>query len=294
MTRLALVTGGTGYLGSALTSRLLAEGSTPVLLVRSVPRDRVPGVEYVQIEAAESDANPWRDAEFDAAFHLAAAPFSAPLDDQLLATLGIGSLVHRLVAGQERPATVVFAGSYWQDAIGPHGAGPLNEYAAVKAAFSSLAAFRAAHDGVPHVLLHIGDVFGPDDPRPKFLPEVLDAIRHGSRVAATSGEQIVSFVHRDDVVTALVLAASMAIEERPQMVEHAVMGARIEPLRDAFLDLDGVVPGGLPIDWGVRQQRGRSVERVNVPLSLPGWRPEHGLSDFVRQEVASWETKRVD
>lgn len=287
MSRLALVTGGTGYLGSALTDRLVVDGWTPVLLVRSEPGERVQGVEYLPIEEALTDADPWRHTEFEAVFHLATAPSNATLDEHLDVTLGLGDLLHRLVSDQSRPPTVVFAGSYWQDAIGEHGTGPLNEYAASKAAFSALAAFRAAHDGVPHVLLHIGDVFGPDDTRAKFLPEVLDAVRRNVRVPATSGTQLVSFVHRDDVVAALFVAAELRPAARPPMVEYSVIGPRCEPLREALERVDGVVPGGLPVDWGVRQQRGRTVHQVNVLPALPGWRPSNDLADFVAAEVAT-------
>ena len=68
-----LVTGASGFVGSALCGHLLAKGQTVTGAVRSIPGKPLPGVEYRVVSDLSAETN-WREAlvGMDAVVHCAA------------------------------------------------------------------------------------------------------------------------------------------------------------------------------------------------------------------------------
>lgn len=202
-----LVTGGTGFIGEALVQQLLAAGHGVSLLTR----DPLRAAYRFQGRAAclhSLDELSGRE-RFDAVINLAGAPvvgppWSARRKAQLLASR-VGtthSLLHWLARAGHKPAVWVQA-----SAIGYYGVRPpgerLSEDSAPGTGFMSelcreweSCADQARASGVRQVVLRLGLVFGPGG----ALPALLRPYRLGCGGRLGHGQQIMSWIHREDVL----------------------------------------------------------------------------------------------
>jgi len=198
-----LVTGGTGFIGSALLDALTAQGHSALVLSRQDRQDTGP-VRYVS--ALEDIAFT---ETIDAVVNLAGASLAARrwtraykreiVDSRVQTTADLLVLLARL----ERKPAVLLSGSavgYY----GHHGDEVLTEQGDVVPGFAQrlcsdweARAGEAVHLGMRVCLLRLGVVF---DTRGGALDDLTRSFRLGVATWAGSGEQWISWVHRDDVV----------------------------------------------------------------------------------------------
>ena len=208
-----LVTGGTGFIGSALVHQLLATGHRVTVLSRKPASAQA--LFQGRVQAVRSANDLPSDARFDAIVNLAGAPVVGPPwtagRRQVLLDSRVGvteSLLAWLQRATHRPAVWVQA-----SAIGFYGVRPphevLTETSAAGGGFMSelcvrweAAAAKAQALGVRQVVLRLGVVLGPGG----ALPPLLLPIRLGVGGRMGSGQQVMSWIHRDDVL-ALIHAA---------------------------------------------------------------------------------------
>ena len=208
-----LVTGGTGFIGTALVQQLLAAGHRATVLSRKPASAQA--LFQARVQAVRSANDLPSDARLDAIVNLAGAPVVGPPwtagRRQVLLDSRVGvteSLLAWLQRATHRPAVWVQA-----SAIGFYGVRPphevLTETSAAGGGFMSelcvrweAAAAKAQALGVRQVVLRLGVVLGPGG----ALPPLLLPIRLGLGGRMGSGQQIMSWIHRDDVL-ALVAAA---------------------------------------------------------------------------------------
>lgn len=199
-----LVTGGTGFIGSALVPALLAAGHSVTILSRRA-HDDAASVRYVTALAAITEP-------VDAVINLAGASLAAKrwttaykaemLDSRVGSTRELVAWFGR----QDTPPAVLVSGSaigWYGDSLtagftedSPPGAG----FAAELCQQWESAALAAEHLGVRVVLLRLGVVFGRDG---GALTEMLRSFRFGVGSWVGSGRQWLSWVHRRDVVESI-------------------------------------------------------------------------------------------
>lgn len=208
-----LITGGTGFIGQALVQQLLDGGHRVTLVSRNPTKAQARWAGKVGA-VPTPQALPLNDA-VDAVVNLAGAPVVGPrwsaarqkvlLDSRVGTSL---ALVQWLRTTPHRPAVWVQA-----SAIGFYGVRPpdevLTEDSVRGRGFMSdlcvrweAAAAEATALGVRQVVLRLGVVLGPGG----ALPPLLLPVRLGLGGRMGSGQQIMSWIHRDDVL-ALVAAA---------------------------------------------------------------------------------------
>lgn len=199
-----LITGGSGFIGSALTARLQREGAHVTWLSR---RASTPAPEGVEVR---DYASLWADDRFDAVINLAGAGIADArwsasrkqvLRDSRLIPTGV---VTDWIRSVHTPPRVLLSGS----AIGWYGAqddAPLDERSAPHDEFQhrlcadwELAA-RAAEDRVPVVLLRTGVVLHPAG---GMLQRLRMPFQLGLGARFGDGRQVLSWIAREDWIDA--------------------------------------------------------------------------------------------
>lgn len=297
----AIVTGGHGYIGRHLCARLYARGWQIVLVDRprtgealSTPHELV---EYDGTPASLHVMKTSTEDEF-VVFHLAARSASDAKMlkdvDSLQANLTFGiHLVAFMAARSLR--NMVFAESYWSfDAEGQ--VHPNSLYAATKSALAQILEY-CANSRLCVASLVLYDVYGPDDPRDKLIPALLDSFRNGTTLPLTAGEQIVDFVHVDDV-TAAFEAASMHLSKSlsPGFWRFTVRSLEALSLREHVERIAAETDLKANIQWGARPYPPHQIMKPWLPADVaqvPGWRPQVSLPPAFREMLQHGPSKRT-
>ncbi|AKT37131.1 NAD-dependent epimerase/dehydratase family protein [Chondromyces crocatus] len=304
--RSALVTGATGFIGSALCRRLVAEGVRTVALVRAESAvERLAGLDVTVVRTDTFERDALRAAlrgvdEVEAVFHLAAYGVHPDQRDAGRMIEGNIAFVAGLLSALEgRPMQrFLFAGTCSE--YGPVAeperltesspVAPRSIYGAAKAAASLFGAALARTLALPFVTLRLFGVYGPGEGEHRLVPYLVRCLQRGETPTLTGGEQVRDLTFVDDVVEALVTAAvtpALAPYEA-----YNLCGGRPARIRDVA---EGVARAlGRPdADLGL----GRRPYREDEPMwlvgdgerfmSATGWRPEVDLDEGLRRTVAA-------
>lgn len=295
----ALVTGATGYLGAALTRRLVAEGRDVAIVAR-------PGSSLDLLGKAAAQVTVHRCADdLDAlcaalaaappatAFHLAGHYVGAagPADLAPLVEANI-AFTARLAEALANAGTtrIVAAGTGWQH-TGPGGIAeraPNGLYAATKQAGEDILAHYAGNRGLLTVMLLILDSYGPGDPRGKLMSRLAQIAKSGERLAMSPGGQRVGMAHVDDVVAAFLAAeARLAGDAETAPIESFVVApAEFPTLKELVARFAALAGTPLAVDFGALPYRDFEVmEPLRGPV-LPGWSARMALDDGIRDLLA--------
>lgn len=292
----ALITGATGYIGTALARHLRAAEWEVHALLRAASdpaslNASVRGIECHRL--AESDDGAAitlvETVQPDCVFHLAsriqashAANDIRPLLSSNI-TLGVELLegLARLNADrQDVPSVLVAAGTYWaHDAQGNDV--PNSLYAASKRAFEAFLPFYSGHCGVPGCSLLLYDVYGPHDPRGKLIPTLVDNAlsAEADKIALSPGDQLLDLVYLDDVVRGFVIAAEGLRSGRVDAGRYRLDTGERVSVKDLVAEI-GTLAGLAPaVEFGARPY---PPNQIMVPLEtgprLPGWAPAVSLA----------------
>lgn len=202
-----VVTGGTGFLGSALVSALLAKGREAVVVSRDPSRARVPGgakaVSWEDLPTAVDGAS----AVVNLAGETIAQRWTTSAKARIVSSRAeaaerVGAALRRASA---RPSVLVNASAV--GFYGDRGDEELTEASAPGTGFLAEttsaweeAARRAAPDGVRLVLPRIGVVLGEEG---GALSKMLLPFRLGLGGPLGNGRQWMPWIHRDDLVSLL-------------------------------------------------------------------------------------------
>ena len=285
--RRALVTGASGFVGAALTRRLLAEGWDVHLVLRaSSSTDGLPptgpGLHLHRHDGSTAQLiDIMRAAAPDTVFHLASL-FLATHQPQDVERLIQANLLFSTQLAEAMAACgvrrLVNTGTSWEH-YQDQAYNPVCLYAATKQAFSAILRFYVEVRGLRVVTLTLFDTYGAGDTRPKVLNLLKRIANEGSSLAMSPGEQLVDLVYIDDVLDAFLLAAAQLDTQAGAMEEYGVSSGQPLPLREIAALYAQVSGKPLDISWGGRPYREREVM---VPWhsyrSVPGWQPKVSLA----------------
>jgi farnesol dehydrogenase len=216
-----LVTGGSGYLGSAIVHALKRSGHEPIAFARRATAVALPG------RAIDGDIRDTRAVTaaadgVDAIIHTAALVALWRRDPAEFDAINVGGLQSALAAARAHHLSrVVYTSSFLAlpPADSPH-ALTANHYQRTKVAARDLAR-RAAADGLPVVTLYPGVIYGPG---PATEGNLVRRLMHdhvnGQLPAAIGPERVWSFAFVDDVADAHVAAVTHVDPAR----EYAIGG----------------------------------------------------------------------
>lgn len=264
-----LVTGGAGFIGSHVVDLLLAEGREVVVIddLSKGRRENLPaGVEPIVLDIADRAAVQAADLPaLDAILHLAAqASVVVSTEDPARdLAVNVNGTIHLLDVARRHGCPLVFASTggaiYGTDAPRPTDetspVDPGAPYGASKAA-AEIYIRLAAHEGLPHAICRLANVYGPrqrGDGEAGVVAILAERIHAGQpSVLYGFGEPTRDYVHVADVARALVAAIGVegtfnigtavetSVREVYDLVRRGLPGAEapepsLEPLRPGEL-----------------------------------------------------------
>jgi predicted dehydrogenase/nucleoside-diphosphate-sugar epimerase len=299
-----LVTGAGGFLGGALLRRLVQEGAKVRAGVRRIPKNPLPGVDYVAGDLGDPEYVDILVAGVDTVFHVGAAMKGSAADFQRGTVAGTRNVINACLRHRVERVVYVSSLSVLEHAV-RHAetvteAWPLEPHAELRGAYTQtkLEAERmvmaaAKEQGLPVCVIRPGVIFGPgvepSSPAGSFAMS-------GRWIVVGNGSLPLPLVYVDDVVDALLLASS-----RPG-VEGALVNL-VDPARVTQRELIRIAQAARPnikasyvpkfvlmtASVGI-EALGRLLKRA-VPLSRYRIRSIRPLSNFDQsavQEKLGW------
>jgi nucleoside-diphosphate-sugar epimerase len=285
MSRTALLTGVTGFIGGKLARRLLAEGWTVHALLRE--SSAAPAIGSVQVHRHDGSVAGLTQivqvAAPDVVFHLASLYLADHRPDQVDDLIGSNVLLAAQLAEAMTAAgatRLVDTGTAWQHFQTPdyH---PVNLYAATKQAAHDLLLYYHSVRGLSVLTLKLFDTYGAGDTRRKIVQLLVDAALSGEELGMSPGEQVVDLSHVDDVADAFIVAAERLLETSERLNEsYFVTGERIT-VRDLVPLVASAIGRPVNATFGARPYR---VREVMMPVDagaqlLPNWQRRRSLAD---------------
>jgi len=313
MGRIALVTGGAGFVGGHLAERLVADGWTVRALDVREPHLDAP-VEWIEADVRDGDAVRRAASGVRAVFHLATVVgVDRLLDDPVDAVdVTVNGTRHALeAAAAERAALIHLSTSevlgsnpdlpWAEDADRRLGSALVDRwsYAAAKAAAEHVVLAGASRRGVPATIIRPFNVYGPRQ-EPRFVvPIMVGAALRGEPIPVhDDGRQTRCFTYVSDVVEALVLAG-----EKPGLGRLFHVGTSEEISMLDLAELVAQLAGGTggirferPADrWGDDYEDiPRRVPDSSSALTILGWRPTVALRDGLSTTIDWYRAHRAD
>lgn len=292
ISKTALVTGATGYIGSRLVSRLLDEGWQVSVLLRPSSSVKLlqPCLEKITLFIHDGSLRGMleimQSAKPAVVLHLAAVALSEHRPEDVDALLGANVIFSTyLVEAMSHCGVknIVNTETFWQHYSGAEYS-PVCLYAATKQAFRDILVYYADVGGVNAISLVLYDTYGPDDPRMKLFALLRQAAQTTHEIDMTPGEQVIDMTHVDDVVSAYLRAAEMLrVGQRSGFATYALTSGQRMTLRQLVELFVTELGGVLKLNWGGRAYRTREVMTPCYGEQLPGWMASIDLVTGIRQ-----------
>lgn len=285
-----LLTGATGFIGSQLAKRLVANGHHLTVLVR--PESKLDVLEpvltrlnvhrhdgsYADLVGALQVAQP------EIVIHVASLFLAQhkPEDAGRLVESNIGFPAQLLEAmSQLGIRQFINTGTSWQH-YQNEVYNPVNLYAASKQAFEAMLTYYTEAQTFKAITLKLFDTYGPGDTRPKLFSLLRKTARSGETLRMSPGEQLLDLVYIDDVLDAF----ELAIERVSHVTEaecYAISNPERLSLRELVKIYSEVVQKPVRVQWGGLPYRTREVmEPWHDFMLLPMWSPKVCIREGVK------------
>jgi UDP-glucose 4-epimerase len=287
-----MVTGATGFIGTALCKRLVNLGAVVHGVSRTAHRNSTSQTRWraADLTDAEAAIQLLTDIRPDVVFHLAShvsgdrsyVAVKPTVRDNLLTTTNLLTAACELGRPQ-----VILAGSMEEYAPGDPNAVPGSPYAASKTAAAMYGRmFHALYD-LPVVHLRIFMVYGPGPQDiKKLVPYVTRSLLHEKPPSLSSGLREVDWVYIDDVVDAFVAAAGVPSAAGTTI---DVGSGELVTIRTLVEELARLVGSDVELQFGAiadRPLESRRTADLTPAREMLGWKPKTSLPVGLARTVA--------
>jgi len=296
--RRALVTGASGFIGSALCRRLAQAGVEVhgVSRVERAPTDYCAQWYTCRFDDIDSVRTLFKTSRPEFIFHLASHVAGSRAVELVLPTFSgnLASTVNLLTAATELGCERIFlTGSLEEPEPGPEYAIPSSPYATAKFAASAYGRMFHALYKTPVVIVRLFMVYGPgqQDLR-KLVPYVILSLLKGETPQLSSGIRKADWIYVDDVVAGY-LAAATAKGTEGDTIDIGT--GRLESVRTVVEELCGLINPRVQPTFGSLPERALEQTRTaNAEDSFRrlGWRAEVSLRDGL-SHTAEWYREQL-
>jgi nucleoside-diphosphate-sugar epimerase len=299
-----LVTGASGFVGSQVVRKLVADGHEVTALARPASsfwrledqegRFRVVRSDTRQAKGMLEPLGAWHP---EACVHLAwyAVPgeyLHSPENTSSLA-LSLNLLEELAAAGCGRVVMTGTCFEYDTDMGYLREDGPTRPatiYAAAKLAAGQVGSLMAAKLGIGFAWARLFYIYGPFEDERRLVPAVIRALLAGSEFPATAGTQVRDYLHVEDVAAAL-----CALAVQPVTGTYNVCSGEPITIADLVRQVAQIAERPDLIRLGAVQNRvgePRFICGDNSRLKdATGWTPRHNLAEGLASTVAWWKEK---
>jgi UDP-glucose 4-epimerase len=285
-----LVTGASGFIGSALVRRLLAAGAEVEAVSRrppDAPAERLLRWHAVDLLEPGAVRSLVSDVAPDYVVHLASEVTGGRGRELVLPLLRANLLTAVEIldaAAEHNVRRVVLAGSL-EEPEAPDEV-PASPYAVAKGAASAYGRLYHELYALPVVHARLFMVYGPGQrDRSKLVPYVVSALLRGETPALASGQRLVDWIYVEDVAAGL----------EASLVAPAAVGRRVDlgsgnlvSVREVVEQVWRVVGGPAP-SFGALPDRPREPVRTAAVAEagalLGGWQPRTPLAEGIARTV---------
>jgi nucleoside-diphosphate-sugar epimerase len=269
-----LITGATGYIGTSLLKSLQGKYNFFGVVRKSSDVSQIQNLcELVFVENLELC---FQNNKIDVVIHLAtnyqkvagAEQYRSMISDNV--SFG-GDVLHFM--SQYGVKRMINSSTYFQNSISESHYSPANFYAATKQAFEDITTYFVQKEQFNIVTLVLYDVYGSNDKRRKILNILLEAIKRGDATFdMTKGEQIVHFVHINDVVAAFEIIINCMLDGTIQSDKFYITDASNGiTLRDVVEEWIRVANSPMKVNFGAMPYPNEVVMKPFIGKALPEW-----------------------
>lgn len=287
MTKRVLITGATGFLGSHLAGKLLAEGYSVVALKRkSSSLQRVASL-LPDIELVDSDG-----LDFDAFFN-AGAQISTIIHTATCYGRNNESVSEIFASNTEFPLRLLDAGCRagvelflnTDTVLDKY----LNLYALSKNQLLQWGRFFSMHDQIRFANIRLEHFYGPDDDPVKFSTYVINScLQNVPELNLTRGEQRRDFIYIDDVVEAYALLMAHIHGMEGTFLEFDVGSGNSVTIREFVETVHRLSGSATRLNFGALPYRDGEIMNSEADvsrLSALGWRCTTDLETGLKRVI---------
>jgi len=291
--KIALVTGATGFVGSHLTERLVTENWQVHIVVRPTSswQQLEPIKNKINIHIHDSTTEGLLDifaqVKPSIVFHLAslflAQHTSADIVPMMQSNITFATqLLEAMVKHQVY--YLVNTGTSWQHYENKDYS-PVCLYAASKQAFEAILQFYWETTPLNAITLKLFETYGKTDRRKKLLSLLEKTAKQKEVLAMSPGKQLIDIVYIDDVIDAYLMGADRLLSGKVNGYEEYKVSTESPLQLKEFVEIYQQEIGcNLPIEWGGRPYRPREVMIPwNKGVLLPGWKAKISIKEGIRK-----------
>jgi CDP-paratose synthetase len=296
-----LITGGTGFIGQNLIPRLIKECETDevMLLCRDVQR----AIEKLSLQYTRNiqvtQAEDWKkvvDFNPELVIHLAAYSTSfndlESMDKLIDSNITYGAHLLHALSQCQGLKLFVNTGSFAEYRKGPRAIDNAYLYSVTKSAFRSFIDYYAKLKGFKYITAIPYSVYGGKPTVKRIMDYMMDAMDAPVSVDMTPGQQVLDFIHVDDV-TSFFLSVIHHFNEYQaleQGYEFHLGTGRGYTLREVAKELERITGKSFNIHWGGRAYRERDTMYAVAPISANRenlWKSQISLHEGITRFVQS-------
>jgi nucleoside-diphosphate-sugar epimerase len=289
MSKKAILTGGTGFIGSNLCRKLVNQNWTISVIVReSSDLSNIEDIKeniniYLYDGSISNLIDFFKNEKADVVFHLASLFIAEHKSNQLdaLVDSNLRFALHILEAMKESNTNLIInTSTSWQH-FHNNKYNPVNLYAATKKAFEDLLKYYIEAEGIRAITLKLFDTYGETDNRPKLINLLNQFADEQKELKMSPGEQAIDLVHVDDVTNAFLKAHQYLIEnEEITNNTYGVGTGKGVSLKKLVQLFEHLTKKNINIEWGSRQYRKREVMKLwRNYETLPNWECQIDLKE---------------